>query len=119
MQKSYHILIGLILSFAIGGIVYTNAQATPNATNAPEANATTTYAMADVAEHDSESSCWSVINSKVYDLTSWIPKHPGGPEAILSICGIDGSDAFNAQHGGSSLQERILTGFKIGSLNTQ
>ena len=72
---------------------------------------------ATIAMHADAISCWSSINGTVYDLTSWIPKHPGGEQAILSICGIDGSTKFNAQHGGAPLQQQILAGFKIGVLS--
>lgn len=72
------------------------------------------YTAADVAAHNSKSSCWSIINGNVYDLTSWIPKHPGGENAILQLCGTDGSAKFNGQHGGAAKQAGILAGFKIG-----
>ncbi len=35
------------------------------------------YTFADVASNNTSRSCWSVINNKVYDLTSFIEKHPG------------------------------------------
>lgn len=73
-----------------------------------------TYAQ--IAMHNSRSSCWSAINGSVYDLTSWIPNHPGGENTILSICGKDGSGAYSNQHGDSSRVARILVGFKIGNL---
>lgn len=69
-----------------------------------------------VAQHNSRASCWSSINGNVYDLTSWIPKHPGGEQAILKLCGTDGSANFNRQHGGDSAKESLLAGFKIGVL---
>ncbi len=72
--------------------------------------------MTDVAKHNSESSCWSVIDGNVYDLTPWVSQHPGGAQAILSICGIDGSDAFHAQHDHQPRQEQILATMKIGTL---
>lgn len=71
---------------------------------------------AEIANHDSHTSCWSTINGYVYDLTSWIPKHPGGEEVILQLCGTDGSTKFNGQHGGAQKQAMILSGFKIGSV---
>lgn len=74
------------------------------------------YTLAQVATHNSRQSCWSAINGNVYDLTSWIPHHPGGEQNILNICGIDGSGAFNNQHGGSSNVKNILLGFQIGQL---
>lgn len=69
----------------------------------------------EVAQHNSRESCWSTINGNVYDLTSWIPKHPGGEQAILQLCGTDGSAKFNNKHGGASRQAAILAGFKIGA----
>lgn len=72
--------------------------------------------MAVVAQHSSRTDCWSSINGSVYDLTSWIPKHPGGEGAIVQLCGKDGSAKFNGQHGGDSGKAKILTGFKVGVL---
>jgi cytochrome b involved in lipid metabolism len=48
----------------------------------------------EVAQHDSASDCWTIIDGSVYDLTSYIPRHPGGDD-ILEACGTDGSSLFN------------------------
>ena len=69
----------------------------------------------EVAGHNSRTSCWSIINGNVYDLTSWVPKHPGGEEAILKICGKDGSSKFNGKHGKDTGKIAVLSGFKIGA----
>lgn len=74
------------------------------------------YTLSDVAKHSSASSCWAAINGNVYDLTHWINQHPGGSGAILSLCGTDGSAAFNAQHGGQGRPEQELANFYIGKL---
>lgn len=52
-----------------------------------------TYSMEEVATHDSKDDCWTVINTSVYDLTDFIPRHEGGDE-ILRACGIDGTSLF-------------------------
>lgn len=96
-----------------------NSTAKTQTTATPATKAPGTYAMADVATHNSGTSCWSAINGDVYDLTSWINQHPGGPQAILIICGKDGSAAFNDQHGGQRRPANELTGFKIGTLAAQ
>jgi len=70
----------------------------------------------EIVQHNTRASCWASINGNVYDLTSWIPKHPGGEEAILQLCGTDGSAKFNKQHGGGAQQAAVLAGFKIGVL---
>lgn len=78
------------------------------------ANITTSYSVADITKHGDAKSCWTSISGNVYDLTEWISKHPGGKGAIQMICGKDGSNAFNAQHGGAALQQQILKSYQIG-----
>jgi cytochrome b involved in lipid metabolism len=77
---------------------------------------TKSYTLADVSTHKDASSCWTAINGNVYDVTSWIDQHPGGRQAILSICGTDGSSAFDGQHGGQKRPESELANFIIGKL---
>jgi cytochrome b involved in lipid metabolism len=72
--------------------------------------------MADVQKHSSGSSCWTAVNGGVYDLTSFTSKHPGGSNAILSLCGIDGTPAFVDQHGNQRRPNNELAGLKIGDL---
>ena len=74
--------------------------------------------MAEVARHDSKVSCWTVIKGSVYDVTSYISKHPGGASRILSLCGKDGTTAFEGQHDGDRRPESTLATFKIGALST-
>ncbi|MBI4239826.1 hypothetical protein HY620_02480 [Candidatus Uhrbacteria bacterium] len=75
-----------------------------------------TFTMAQVAGHSSSSDCWAAINGSVYDLTSWISRHPGGPERIIQLCGTDGSQKFNTKHSGSQTAQRALFLLKIGTL---
>lgn len=77
---------------------------------------TTAYTMTDVKSHNTKASCWTVVNSSVYDVTSWISQHPGGSSAIASMCGVDASSAFSGQHGGQSRPASELASFKIGIL---
>lgn len=129
-----NILIGIIALLVIGGIGFyltkgegngdykispvdnsssQNVEVSPTASSA---SAEKVYTLADVILHSSEASCWSVVNDKVYDLTAWISKHPGGSKAILSICGKDGTSAFIGQHEGDSKPEEKITTFYIGAL---
>lgn len=75
-----------------------------------------TYTLADVAKHGSKTDCWSAVSGGVYDLTAWIPKHPGGPAVIESMCGSDGTTLFNSKHEGSASATGTLANFKIGTL---
>ena len=74
------------------------------------------YTMAQVRRHDSARSCWTVVNSRVYDLTGWINQHPGGASRILATCGVDATAAFTDEHAGESRATSILRSFKIGRL---
>jgi cytochrome b involved in lipid metabolism len=95
-------------------------ETTPDDVNEPVVNTTKEgkiYAMSEVASHSNEQSCWTTVNGNVYDVTSWISKHPGGAKAILSLCGKDGSAAFSGKHGGQDQPEETLQTFLIGKLN--
>jgi len=92
--------------------------ATPKPSPTPTAEVTTQagYTMAKVKENNSASSCWSIINGNVYDLTKWISSHPGGRSAITGICGRDGTSTFNGKHRGDGGPASILSGYLLGPL---
>lgn len=77
-----------------------------------------TYTLAQVATHNSATSCYTAINGSVYDVTPFIRQHPGGMGAILSLCGRDGTSAFEGQHGGQGRPAAELATFKIGTLTS-
>lgn len=77
---------------------------------------TNQYNMTEVAKHSTPADCWTAVNGKVYNLTQWINKHPGGSKAIIYMCGIDGSKGFNGQHGEQERPASELAGFQIGIL---
>ena len=92
--------------------------ATPTPSPTPTAEVTTQagYTMDKVRENNSASSCWSIINGNVYDLTKWISSHPGGRSAITGICGRDGTSTFNGRHRGDGGPASVLTGYLLGPL---
>jgi predicted heme/steroid binding protein len=47
------------------------------------------YTEEDVAAHKTASSCWISRNGKVYDVSSFLPDHPGGEDYILKYAGQD------------------------------
>lgn len=114
-QKITSIIIGLLV---VGGAIAsaaTQPKKSPILMQKKEPDKKT-FTRTQVEEHSKSSSCWTTINKNVYDLSDWIAKHPGGDSAIVSICGKDGSSAFNNQHGGKEKPERILQSYIIGLL---
>lgn len=55
------------------------------------------YTWEEIIEHDKRSDCWVVIHSKVYDLTDFVPKHPGG-EIIYDGAGGDCTPMWESYH---------------------
>lgn len=119
---------GIIAIILIGGIWYfsstkpTNPTTGNNQQKAAQNLATTTtaiktFTIADVATHNSETSCYTIIRGNVYDVTAFIPKHPGGTQPILTGCGTDSTDRFVAKHGGNPRMETTLETLKIGTLS--
>eukprot|EP01065_Artemidia_motanka_P003110 TRINITY_DN11470_c1_g1_i2.p1 TRINITY_DN11470_c1_g1~~TRINITY_DN11470_c1_g1_i2.p1 ORF type:complete len:1515 (+),score=366.11 TRINITY_DN11470_c1_g1_i2:83-4546(+) len=52
-----------------------------------------------VKMHSLPDDCWVIVNSKVYDVTEWVPDHPGGSQLITDHAGQDASQVFHlAQH---------------------
>ena len=76
----------------------------------------TKLTLEEVKKHDSATSCWSIVYDKVFDLTKWITKHPGGAAVIRAICGKDGSDAFEGQHAGEGKPANQLSNYYLGKL---
>lgn len=70
------------------------------------------YTASEVSKHSNASSCWLILDNKVYDVTVFIPKHPGG-EAILKGCGKDATKMF-ARHPESA--KAMKEQFYIGDL---
>ncbi len=98
-----------------------SASATPSATasvtpsaSASTSAATTVLTAAVVATHNSAKDCWAIINKNVYNLTAWIPAHPGGSALITALCGTDGTVAFTQKHGKAGTPNRTLAQFMIG-----
>ena len=70
----------------------------------------------EVKSHNSKSDCWSIVNGKVYNLTTYVQSHPGGAGVIASICGKDGTNAFTNQHKTQGKPNSVLSGFLLGSV---
>lgn len=70
--------------------------------------------FAEVEQNNTPESCWTVIEGRVYDITSFISQHPGGAGAISSICGQDGTTEFQGQASHSSSATQQLESLYIG-----
>jgi cytochrome b involved in lipid metabolism len=55
----------------------------------------------ELATHNTTKDCWVGYKGIAYDVTKYLPKHPGGSSRIAKYCGTeDGfTNAFSKQHG--------------------
>lgn len=93
------------------------APVTPTTTTA---TSTKTYTLDDVAPHSGANDCWMVIAGKVYDVTSFIPNHPGG-QAILQGCGKNATAMFTKRPDDTAHSPRAeakLDQFYIGEVKS-
>lgn len=60
----------------------------------PSASSGSGYTIQEVAKHNSDKSAWTVVNGRVYDLTGFLYKHPGGYSVISKAVGRDGTSTF-------------------------
>ncbi len=91
-----------------------NGAVTTDTTTGETSTTTPSYTQTEVASHKDATSCYTVISGSVYDLTMWVNMHPGGKGAILSLCGVDGTERFMNKHKGGEKYMGILARYKIG-----
>ncbi|EMD34785.1 hypothetical protein CERSUDRAFT_116970 [Gelatoporia subvermispora B] len=74
------------------------------------------FTLEDVAEHHTATSCWVTRNDKVYDVTNFLPDHPGGDDLILKYAGKDIGDVMKdaSEHEHSEAAYDMLDDFVIG-----
>ena len=74
------------------------------------------FSLAELATHNSSQSCYVAYQNEVFDITTFLPNHPGGQRKATSKCG-QKLDSFSELHSGGSfdspqvkamLQERIV-----------
>ena len=126
-KKSFNpffILAGIIIVVIIVALIFLNnkkaAALSANVANSPESSPISSIiTLEEIAKHSDQNSCWMTIEGNVYDVSAFVPKHPG-EEAILQGCGKDATAMFNSRpSNGTSHSTRArstLSGFQIGTL---
>ncbi|KAL7623754.1 hypothetical protein AAE478_005307 [Parahypoxylon ruwenzoriense] len=72
----------------------------------------------EVGRHNTEDSCWMILHGKVYDITSFVPKHPGGRSILLKNAGQDASAAFDSVHPVEILEEYLKPDQFLGEVQS-
>ncbi|TPX07651.1 uncharacterized protein E0L32_010649 [Thyridium curvatum] len=71
----------------------------------------------EVAKHDSKDSCWVIVHGKAYDVTEFMPEHPGGMKIILKYAGRDATDEFDPIHPPDTLDKYLDKSKHLGPVD--
>ncbi|KAJ5960706.1 FMN-dependent dehydrogenase [Penicillium vulpinum] len=72
---------------------------------------------AKVAEHNSKDSCWVIVHGKAYDVTEFLPEHPGGQKIILKYAGKDATEEFEPIHPPDTLDKFLDQSKHLGPVD--
>ncbi|KAI8716148.1 hypothetical protein NCS52_00907800 [Fusarium sp. LHS14.1] len=72
----------------------------------------------EVAKHNNAKSCWLIIHNEVYDLTKFLPQHPGGRRVIMMHAGRDATQRFNLVHSKDILDKWLDPSQKLGAIDS-
>ena len=71
--------------------------------------------VSELAQHKSKNDCWTAVNGRVYNITSYIPYHPGGVPQLMKGAGVDSTELFKKFHPWVNL-DSMLAKFIVGTL---
>jgi L-lactate dehydrogenase (cytochrome) len=71
----------------------------------------------EIATHDSADSCWVIIHGNAYDVTDFLPNHPGGQAIILKYAGKDATEEFQIVHPPDTLDKYLHKSKHLGPVD--
>lgn len=87
-----------------------------SASSRPAGGGNAYYTWDEVKKHSQRNDQWLVINRKVYNVTQWVKRHPGGFRVITHYAGEDATEAFVAFHPDQKFVQKFLKPLLIGEL---
>lgn len=69
----------------------------------------------ELAKHHTRTDCWMAIDGYVYDVSRFVPYHPGGPKILEMYAGRDATVPFSRNHITSNVLSSIEN-FRVGRL---
>ncbi|MBB6682428.1 fatty acid desaturase, partial [Aequorivita sp. 609] len=74
------------------------------------------YTWEEVQKHTKYGDQWIVVERKVYNVSQWVKKHPGGLRILGHYAGEDATEAFTAFHPDLQLVRKYMKPLLIGEL---
>ena len=78
----------------------TSGSTTPSTTTTETSTTPSGITLTELAKHSTQKDCWVGYKGQVYDVTKFLPRHPGGVSTISRYCGTNTefTAAINRQH---------------------
>jgi cytochrome b involved in lipid metabolism len=122
------VVVSLIISVFLSGCTSINPmKSTSNVTPTPTQELTPIpievkqITTDELSSHNKPTDCWLAIDGKVYDVTTFVSRHPG-KDAILQGCGKDATSLFESRPGDGSSHSNsarnLLPNFFVGDLKS-
>merc|ERR1712048_1432298 len=74
------------------------------------------YTMAEVAKRNTQEELWIIVDGRVYDLTRFVDRHPGGFLPIMDMAGKDCTDVFANYHA-ARVYKHMLPPYLVGEVS--
>ncbi|KAI9836111.1 MAG: Cytochrome b2, mitochondrial precursor [Sarea resinae] len=71
----------------------------------------------EVKKHNSRDDCWVIVHGRAYDVTEFLPEHPGGPKIILKYAGKDATEEFDPIHPPDTLDKYLDKSKHLGEVD--
>ena len=71
----------------------------------------------EVGQHNSRDSCWVIVQGKVYDVTAYLDKHPGGSQILLQYGGKDATAVYEPIHPEGTIEESLPEEKHLGAVD--
>ncbi len=114
MKKFTLVILGLFFLVVVGIFGMSIAYPTVDTQTVNVEVALDPIPLSEIAMHNTEADCYLLIDSKVYDVTTYISKHPGGRKNITSRCGEEVTGIFASIHSNAAWD--LLNSYYIGVL---
>ncbi|KAF7503793.1 hypothetical protein GJ744_003285 [Endocarpon pusillum] len=72
---------------------------------------------AEVAKHNTKESCWVILYGSVWDVTDFLPSHPGGSNIFLKLAGKDATEKYDPIHPPGTLEESLPEKARLGPID--
>jgi delta8-fatty-acid desaturase len=74
------------------------------------------HSPSEVAKHNTREGLWIIIEDRIYDVTRYVEKHPGGPLPLLDMAGKDCTDVFANYHA-ARVYKHLLPSYLVGEVS--